>query len=77
MELVWRYEVADCAYLTQAISERRLECDGRVDEKIAVAEPHHSHPSSKGQRKPYSGRGQVLERSVHNTDVMGDRLVFI
>ena len=77
MELVRRYEVADCAHRLQAVSERRLECDGGMDEKVAVAEPHHGHPSSKRQRQPYSGRRQILERTVHDTDVPGDRLVLI
>jgi len=77
MELVRRYEVADCAHRLQSISERTLECDGGMDEKVAVAESHHGHPSSKRQRKPYSGRRQILERTIHNTDVPGDRLVLI
>jgi hypothetical protein len=48
-----------------------------MDEKVAVAEPHHGHPSGKRQRKPYSGRRQILEWTVHDTDVPGDRLVWI
>jgi hypothetical protein len=45
-----------------------------VDEKIAIAEPHHSHPSSKGNG---SGCGQIFEKTVHNTDVLRHRLVLI
>src|SRR5215831_2283805 len=47
MELVRRHEMADLAHRLETVSERRVECDRRMEEKVSVAQPHHSHPSRK------------------------------
>src|SRR5262249_21315967 len=47
MELVRRHEMADLAHRLETVSEPRVECNGRMEEKVSVAQPHHGHPSRK------------------------------
>jgi hypothetical protein len=62
---------------SQSFREPGIERNRRMEEEIAVFESDDGHARRERERKPHSGRREILQRPVDDADIRPEGLVLV